>query len=657
MTGPEKNVPVTLRERMNDYMEVFIFQSWFRSYSKDGIGSSTAIQPFYDKNTSSFMERLEDPHLRAAIERYLAEQPMQESWLNCKPDSCSWKQVIEEIQSTKDFYQSRGDKNPIRRCFRKGPGIARNFIPLLESIPQEDGLGLLKGGLLIIFNAVKRRSDTCQRIFDSFEKIPLLIMKAQKLHECYPDDESLFTASASLYHELVKCIPLLIEILLRKSNNSAVKKFTKSVFGDSLADVEMILKQVNVAEARLEQCRQELNTKMTATTGRGLDSLHRDVHQGFQAVNEGVGGLRQDFGGFRQDVKESLEKSLEKLANYHLDASRERDKIGSDLSRTVKECFSVMTQLHSFIQDGKRTLSPHTARYNDQELFNRSRSNRQLLMERICTEDERTAPIRDLGLILRKYHEFSNKALARVQYLVTTPEFQRWLTSTTSEILLVDGHSNDQSIGRIAPTSLMCAGLVESLHDPEHDWGYLSRPPQPQIVLYFFAGQHVSSNNDLAGPHGLISSLIDQLLFQWPDEQLFGTEPSNRYSDIWENIAYPNVHSLCSVFEQLIDQLSASAPVSCIIDGVSYFETSLHGWANDMTYIVECFHDCIERKSWDVGRGFVKFLLVSPDKSTVLGRYISDNYHVDLRAGNMYSPPIRHSNKALEIMEAEYREI
>lgn len=57
----DQSLPVTLRERMNEDREIFIFQSWFREYCERTMSSSIATLSIYDKRTSHFVPRLEDP--------------------------------------------------------------------------------------------------------------------------------------------------------------------------------------------------------------------------------------------------------------------------------------------------------------------------------------------------------------------------------------------------------------------------------------------------------------------------------------------------------------------------------------------------------------------------------------------------------------------
>lgn len=253
-------------------------------------------------------------------------------------------------------------------------------------------------------------------------------------------------------------------------------------------------------------------------------------------------------------------------------------------------------------------------------------------MEAICNETERAAPLQDLALVLRKYHEFSHKALSQANYLMATPKFQSWLTRFESSVLLVDGHCGDQSVGKIAPTSVFCSGLVEALSGPLHNPSLFSLPQQPRVVLHFFAGHHANPSAGLCGPHGLVRSLIDQLLLQWPDhepldltflEQEFSVRTT---SDDFET------RFLCYMFEQLVCQLSFRSPLCCVIDGLSHFETSLWGWADDLKMIIDSFFTCMRD-----GSGSVKFLLVSPERSTRVRYEIPEEFHVDLRAGNFHA--------------------
>lgn len=64
----------------------------------------------------------------------------------------SWEHVFDELTLARSTYEQKGTSSPVRRGFRNGAAIYRNLRPMLEAIPQDDGLGLIKGGLLLVLN-------------------------------------------------------------------------------------------------------------------------------------------------------------------------------------------------------------------------------------------------------------------------------------------------------------------------------------------------------------------------------------------------------------------------------------------------------------------------------------------------------------------------
>lgn len=91
--------------------------------------------------------------MREAISEFQQDKLGDTFWDNFNPDLCSWDQVYDMIEAAERAYGKKGAKYPVRRAFRHGNAITRNLKPLLEAIPDSDGLGLVKGGLTILFAA------------------------------------------------------------------------------------------------------------------------------------------------------------------------------------------------------------------------------------------------------------------------------------------------------------------------------------------------------------------------------------------------------------------------------------------------------------------------------------------------------------------------
>ncbi|KAJ3542045.1 hypothetical protein NM208_g4313 [Fusarium decemcellulare] len=604
---------------------------------------SIVIQSTYDKETSQFLQISDNAGLKAAIQRYLDAQPANEFWQNFNPESCSWNQVIQELDNAEEQYAAEGRNNPIRKALRQGSGISRNLKPLLEGVPQENGLGLLKGGLQIIFNAVKTRSDTCERIFEAFEGIPGSVIRAEKLRRIFPRDEALATAFGQLNYELVKCIPEMIDVLLRKNHKSKFHRLGKTVFGDSLRDINAILKPMEDAERELKQIRTELITSGIAN----IQELSEEARRGIACIQQSVDNADQRFDRVMEELG-LLSSKIDKI-----DEKMEQERRNCIPQGTAQHVTQGMSCLFIIVQENRRIEYLHPEEADRVMISKRSRYAWEEFIDAICMEEERLSPIQDLGLVLRKYHEFSTKALAQANYLIMKPRFQSWLMDPESDIILVDGHCSE-TIGKIAPTSIFCAGLVETLSGQNRGSQPWALPQKPQAVLYFFAGEHTSPSSSFLGPQDMIRSLVDQLLLQWPRHDL----PDLRFLEgqlmqlAGERRLDPQ--DLCHIFEKLIAQLGPKSPVWCIVDGISFFETSLHGWMDDVMLIIRSFLRCVTDTRGRNGAGQVKFLLISPDKSTVVRDSIPANYRVELRAGNLHSRSTSLDNLAASIRGTQW---
>lgn len=86
----------------------------------------------------------------------------------------SWGDVLELISSAEAQYESNGDKNRLRRVVRKGQDAAVVLNGLVEMIPDEYGLGILRVALSKIFMVRPPPSysnPTCHAQKDTFDML------------------------------------------------------------------------------------------------------------------------------------------------------------------------------------------------------------------------------------------------------------------------------------------------------------------------------------------------------------------------------------------------------------------------------------------------------------------------------------------------------
>lgn len=236
--------------------------------------------------------------------------------------------------------------------------------------------------------------------------------------------------------------------------------------------------------------------------------------------------------------------------------------------------------------------------------------------------------------------------MAQAAYLSETRQFREWLQGSGPPHLLVDGHCENHTTRRTSPLSVFLACLIQSLLDRLPPWP--SSQDSPEIVLYFFCGQHVEDDGPLAGPQGLIRSLTMQLIFSWPQQSplpdvgFLSSLLPGAVSGAEEDL---EVETACHIFRAVLRQLTPSSTVYCIVDGISYFETSIGGRSEDLCTVVNCLQGCSSLNTTNGAGPMFKILLASADRSIEVRNFFSADSRVELRAGNFYNSVV--STRAL----------
>ncbi|KAI0813195.1 hypothetical protein GGR55DRAFT_561743 [Xylaria sp. FL0064] len=557
--------------------------------------------------------------LESAINHYLQHNKHE---FNSK--SSTWQGVLEQLDNATTIYQEKARRNPARATIRKGEAIARNLVPMLEAIPNDNGLGLLKGGLLVLFNAIKRRSDACEKVFQCFRLIPETIARVHTMEKLFPHDNGVKICVDDFYNALMLSLPQLIRILNGKESEARVVRMGKLLLGDQVKEVDTCIKPVNEAVRKLNDCIHNLERSRDARTAKTTENIYSNLN----IVRSEVSEMHQDLKSLIGGLNEPLEAIRERYAAIRESQVREI---------TDEATMAILNGLYRLIAEKCRTRDldhegalPGFSRAQTIGTVDDSimQPSVESLLEVLGGEPVCLKSLNDHGEILRKCHQFSDRALRQAAYLKAGPEFQRWLDVTTPDILLVDGHDKR---GRISAMSVFCAMLVQAL------WTIQKQATTPQshiTVLFFACGAHTEAEDILTGPCGILRSFIGQLLMSWPDQVpdlTFINETDGLLHHIQEN----RIDALCFLFQELLRQLPTESVVYCIIDGISLYETSHLAWTDSLGYVVEVLRDLIIADPMQEGLGpKVKALLVSADKSTDIYKLIPREKHVDLRAQN-----------------------
>ena len=169
-------------------------------------------------------------------------------------------------------------------------------------------------------------------------------------------------------------------------------------------------------------------------------------------------------------------------------------------------------------------------------------------------------PISDTTACANGYYTMDQAAKGRASCVVQSEMVRQWLGSAWSGCLLVQGNS-DASLA-ISPLSLLCAKAI----------GIFSAR-KAVFVLRYFCGLHTRISKARDDATGMMNNLLGQLILQ--SERLgmdldladFGPEDLRGAKE-------DHLPSLLAMFRKCILRIPYAYTIYCIIDGISFYETS-----------------------------------------------------------------------------------
>lgn len=227
----------------------------------------------------------------------------------------------------------------------------------------------------------------------------------------------------------------------------------------------------------------------------------------------------------------------------------------------------------------------------------------------------------DLERLANALNTFDSNRMAAAQGILMSQPFRDWLLTRQSQLLLIDGSmSMTFSSRHTTPMTAMLASLVISL------WGNPST-----TILSFFCGLHTDPADPLAGPSGLLRSLISQVLLRQQDYRLDFIN-SHEYCNALLSYHLP---TLCDTFVRLVIQIPGD--VICLLDGLCQYEEPV--WEADLDLVLKCL-------AWTVGDGIYrgrcfKVLITTPSRSWQIKPYVETLPHAQILDARYMRAPDR----------------
>lgn len=370
---------------------------------------------------------------------------------------------------------------------------------------------------------------------------------------------------------------------------------TRATAASTSAGLHIVGRQVSQIEDTLQPMPQKMDVlqNSVAELREDIVASERAIVDGVTAMaNRGALDAQNWMLGMLTEIRQGFETRLTAM-------EQKQDKL-----------LRGAAQLLELEQFGSRT--PRLLQSTQQPLLGPKQ-----LLEILAVPPE--ALIRDLDYVVRQGLHLSPAEQGQAQSLMRMDRFWMWFTSVDSDMLHVGGSLMDPSQHqlRVSSLSAVCATIVASITQRNAD----------ATALHYFCGLHVSSNDALKGPQGLMRCLTSRLLVELQGK--YGVVPNLTFLDAGsiERLQYHNLEQLCDLFCRLIMQFESNTTIYCMIDGICWFERQ--DMLEDLFRAVQSIHAMVD----DPGkRVTLKVLLTSPLRSRHIAQALDMQRRITLQA-------------------------
>ncbi|KAI1413039.1 hypothetical protein F5Y13DRAFT_179850 [Hypoxylon sp. FL1857] len=555
-----------------------------------------AVPSHFVESKQLYVLRENHSTLEETLDKFIKTMNKTEILFDCDPKNCTWNDVLDQLDKLRQDSDLRQSKW-FRKARRVVAHIGDDVSPWLNLIPDENGLGVLNGGLTIFFLAARRAERNRESILNAFGDIPTILQKAADKLAAFPSDARLESCVKKLYETILEELPRLIEMLLHKQLK---RKLLAPITTQSTGN------QIEESLDRIKRKVGDLDGLTTSLTENATASINQNV----MAIQE------------KQNESEHLQRYSVSLQENSF-SKQEKDK------KEIVDKIEAKNALLSLLTDRVESLRPQlqeTIREAVREVFRQPEKERIGQQSRSCLSLDEFLRIldinplkaaEDLKYILKQDHKFNAISKGQASYLRKRDEFYDWFSSKDPDLLVVNGNLNTPSNSKISPLSLVCANLVANLLEIEC-----------AVTLYFFCSENLDARDGSRGPQRVMRSILAQLLVFLKNYEHLSLEfvNSRRYQ---HGLEHQNMGTLCTSFWELVNQLSQTT-VFCIIDGVSLYEQK--EWKEDLESLIRELDAIVHD---DMLRPRLKILLTCPIRATYIGQVVDPQKFISLRASEI----------------------
>ncbi|KAL8980794.1 MAG: hypothetical protein Q9205_004223, partial [Flavoplaca limonia] len=521
----------------------------------------------------------------------------------------TWDDVLSAQQN---FLHDRDAQTGFRGSFRRhARGFADNsesFQSWLKLLPSgSQYLSILCGGLTLVFGAAHRMAEIRGNISDMFSGIPLRLSEVKQYLKLFEDSPELHQCSADLYVAMIDTLEAIVQQYQKsyaRRMGSALFKQNKS--GEAL---QAKIKLVNHHATRLSR-------------QADISSMQRQ-----HAMYEG----EKDITKMMISSARNQDRGFNTLAFYHRDMSemiRRQSKLSEFVAMTLNNVMYMLKAEPIMVQSGDESMRirehqsdrPSPAIEFEEELH--STQLKRLLGELDIDQDKDVAST-DTSTQLRLINTLSIASQDRAVALIMSPRLQAWLTSTSSAMMLVNGHMfSNEDEARQSPLSFFCAKLIDDVLNGSRRFDGIV--DHSNIGIRWFCGLHTDMRRDMdAHPKGMMNSMVSQLINQALDR--FSGVSMGDSSLLDRDLDLGNLNS---IFDSLVMTLTGETILFCLIDGISYYE--IEDRENECEEVLSMLTNLV-RRCQQIDHGpVIKFMVTAPLRSHLVCRLFREEEILDM---------------------------
>lgn len=204
-----------------------------------------------------------------------------------------------------------------------------------------------------------------------------------------------------------------------------------------------------------------------------------------------------------------------------------------------------------------------------------------------------------------EYHVMDQATKGRIWWIISSKVVRQWLASATSSGLLVNGNS-DAMMTR-SPLSLLCAKAVALIGSNDRN-----------IVLSYFCGLHTNVTHPRDNAAGMLNCLLGQLIAQ-VERMGFDMGFADLEHEDLRGAKKDHLPSLLKIFRDCVHRIPYTYTIYCIIDGISFYETSQR--KNDTCMAVRKLCRMVSTAS----TAAFKLLVTAPGRTLFVHKYFASD--------------------------------